>query len=101
MIKFTRFSARLLVACKFKGQKSTGGGGSGNEANRQVGYSEIQAIERTYCYIILYTCGQRLLLLLMLLYTHMLKAGLKVLSHDISEQFFTKFKLIVRGPSFR
>ena len=24
-------SARLLVACEFKGQKSTGGGGSGNE----------------------------------------------------------------------
>ena len=32
MIKVTRPSARLLVACEFKGQKSTGGRGSGNEA---------------------------------------------------------------------
>ena len=29
------------------------------------------------------------------------KAYLKALGHDISKQFVTKFKRIVRGPSFR
>ena len=50
VIKFTRLSARLLVACEFKGQKSTGGGGSGNEAIHVQYESKKSPVPVPFCY---------------------------------------------------